>query len=71
MAYSCRVPPFRREWEHHILNVAPDSSPGVGRDSHIQLESAALSWLYRVLCDDCKRASGNANLSGCAYLLQV
>jgi hypothetical protein len=33
--------------------------------------SAALSWLYRALCDGCTRTGENANLGGCAYLLQV
>jgi hypothetical protein len=33
--------------------------------------AAALSWLYHTLCDDNKRTGDNANLSGCAYLLQV
>jgi hypothetical protein len=34
-------------------------------------ESAALAWLYRVLCDCCSRSGVNANLRGCMYLLQV
>jgi hypothetical protein len=37
LTYGCRVPLFRREREHHILDGALDSSPGVGRDSHVQL----------------------------------
>jgi hypothetical protein len=32
---------------------------------------AALDWLYRALCDGCSRMGLNANLGGCAYLLQV
>jgi hypothetical protein len=53
------------------LDGAPDSLSGVGRDSHVQLGATALSWLYHTLCDDNKRTGDNANLSGCAYLLQV
>ncbi|CAO2037609.1 unnamed protein product [Urochloa humidicola] len=33
--------------------------------------SAVLAWLYRQLCDACKRSGDNANLGGCAYLLQL
>jgi hypothetical protein len=33
--------------------------------------SAALAWLYYALCDGCSRTGPNANLEGCAYLLQV
>jgi hypothetical protein len=33
--------------------------------------SAALSWLYRALCDGCSRTGENTNLGGCTYLLQV
>jgi len=33
--------------------------------------SAVLAWLYRALCDGCRRTGANANLGGCAYLLQV
>jgi hypothetical protein len=33
--------------------------------------SVSLSWLYRALCDGCTRTDENANLGGCAYLLQV
>jgi hypothetical protein len=32
---------------------------------------AALAWLYHALCDGCSRTGPNANLRGCAYLLQV
>jgi hypothetical protein len=38
IAYGCQVPLFGREREHHILVGAPDSSLGVGRHSHVQLE---------------------------------
>ncbi|RLN03895.1 hypothetical protein C2845_PM13G22500 [Panicum miliaceum] len=33
--------------------------------------SAALGWLYRQMCDACRRSGENANLGGCAYLLQL
>jgi hypothetical protein len=33
--------------------------------------SAALTWLYCVLCDGCSRIGWNANLGGCVYLLQI
>ncbi|XP_062186666.1 serine/threonine-protein phosphatase 7 long form homolog [Phragmites australis] len=33
--------------------------------------SATLAWLYRQLCDACRRSGDHANLGGCAYLLQV
>jgi len=33
--------------------------------------SATLAWLYRALCDACTRKGENANLGGCAFLLQV
>ena len=33
--------------------------------------SAALAWLYRQLCDACRRVANDSNLGGCAYLLQI
>lgn len=33
--------------------------------------SAVLAWLYRQLCDACRRSGRDANLGGCAYLLQI
>jgi hypothetical protein len=33
--------------------------------------SAVLAWLYRQLCDACSRSGQDANLGGCAYLLQI
>ncbi len=33
--------------------------------------SGALEWLYRQLCDACRRSSADANLAGCVWLLQV
>ncbi|CAO2198854.1 unnamed protein product [Urochloa humidicola] len=33
--------------------------------------SATLSWLYRQLCEGCKRKGADSNLGGCAYLLQI
>ena len=32
---------------------------------------ATLAWLYRQLCDGCKRSGADSNLGGCAYLLQI
>jgi hypothetical protein len=51
MAYDCRIPLFRRQWEHHILVGPPDPPFGVGGHSHVQLRSTVLAWLYRSLCD--------------------
>ena len=33
--------------------------------------SATLAWLYRQLCDACRRVARDSNLGGCAYLLQI
>jgi hypothetical protein len=33
--------------------------------------STTLAWLYRQMCDACRRCGPNANLGGCAYLLQL
>jgi hypothetical protein len=33
--------------------------------------SATLAWLYRQLCEACRRAAATSNLGGCAYLLQL
>jgi len=33
--------------------------------------NATLGWLYRQLCDACRRSKDSANLGGCAYLLQL
>ena len=33
--------------------------------------SATLAWLYRQLCDGCRRSGADSNLGGCAYLLQI
>ncbi|CAO2038609.1 unnamed protein product [Urochloa humidicola] len=33
--------------------------------------SATLSWLYRQLCEACRRAGADSSLGGCAYLLQI
>jgi hypothetical protein len=30
-----------------------------------------LAWLYRQLCEACRRASPTSNLGGCTYLLQI
>jgi hypothetical protein len=62
IAYGCRVPLFGREWEHHIMVGVPDSMLGLGRDSHVQLGVATLTWLYHALCDGCTRTGDSANL---------
>jgi len=33
--------------------------------------SATLSWLYKQLCEACKRTGAGSSLGGCAYLLQI
>jgi len=33
--------------------------------------SATLAWMYRQLCDACRRIANDSNLGGCAYLLQI
>jgi hypothetical protein len=33
--------------------------------------SATLAWLYRQLCEGCRRASKTSNIGGCTYLLQI
>ncbi|RLN03608.1 hypothetical protein C2845_PM13G09080 [Panicum miliaceum] len=33
--------------------------------------SATLAWLYRQLCDACRRSGADSNLGGCACLLQI
>uniref|UniRef100_K3YMS9 Aminotransferase-like plant mobile domain-containing protein n=1 Tax=Setaria italica TaxID=4555 RepID=K3YMS9_SETIT len=33
--------------------------------------SVLLAWLYRQLCDACRRTAKDANFGGCAYLLQI
>ncbi|CAL4933146.1 unnamed protein product [Urochloa decumbens] len=33
--------------------------------------SATLAWLYRQLCEACRRTADNSNLGGCALLLQI
>ncbi|RLN42961.1 hypothetical protein C2845_PM01G46500 [Panicum miliaceum] len=33
--------------------------------------SVALGWMYRQLCDACRHVGSDANLGGCAYLLQI
>jgi hypothetical protein len=33
--------------------------------------SVVLAWLYRQLCDACRCSGHDANLGGCAYLLQI
>jgi hypothetical protein len=37
MSYSCRIPLFRRQQEHHILVGASDPLFGMGGHSYVQL----------------------------------
>ena len=77
---------FARAWLWHLVTgfLFPDSSGNtiswfwlelVGQDwdniATFQLGNAALGWLYRQMCDACRRTRENANLGGCAYLLQL
>jgi hypothetical protein len=50
------IPQLREPWE----NIAQYS-----------WGSATLAWLYRQLCEACRRASPQANIGGCTYLLQL
>jgi hypothetical protein len=33
--------------------------------------SATVAWLYRQMCDACRRSGATTNLGGCIYLLQL
>lgn len=33
--------------------------------------SATLAWLYRQMCEACRRSEKSSNLGGCSYLLQI
>lgn len=33
--------------------------------------SAALAWLYRQLCEACRRTARDSNVGGCTYMLQI
>ncbi|CAN6381927.1 unnamed protein product [Urochloa humidicola] len=76
---------YARAWLWHLVAgfLFPDSSgntiswmwvPIIGEQwENIALYSwgsAALGWLYRQMCDACRRSGDSANLGGCAYLLQ-
>jgi hypothetical protein len=71
MAYGCRFPLHRWEWEHHFLVGPPASSLGVDVIGMYSWGLAALAWLYRALCDGCSRMGQNVNLRGGVYLLPV
>ncbi|CAO2164020.1 unnamed protein product [Urochloa humidicola] len=77
---------YARAWLWHMLAgfLFPDSSGNtiswmwldvIGHDwESLRTYSwglAALSWLYRQLCEACRRTGENSNLGGCALLLQV
>ena len=75
-----------RAWLWHLVGTfrLPDGSgntvswlclPQIAQDwNNIGLYSwgsAVLAWLYRQMCDGCRRTGRNANLGGCTYLLQI
>lgn len=77
---------FARAWLWHMLAgfLFPDGSGNtvswmwldiLGQDweaiGTYSWGSGVLAWLYRQMCDACRRSSDNTNLGGCAYLLQV
>ncbi|CAN6310225.1 unnamed protein product [Urochloa humidicola] len=77
---------YARAWLWHFIAcfLFPDSSgntiswmwlPILGQDWEIIASyswgNAALAWLYRQMCDACRRSGVSANLGGCAYLLQL
>lgn len=39
--------------------------------AHYSWDSATLAWLYRQLCEGCRRQSPSSNIGGCTYLLQI
>ena len=71
MAIGRRVSIPGFEWEHNLVDV--DRMIGQNWDNigSFSWENAALGWLYRQMCDACRRSGDNANLGGCAYLLQL
>jgi len=77
---------FARAWLWHLIAgfLFPDSSGNtiswmwlelIGQDwdniATFSWGNATLGWLYRQLCDACRRSKDSANLGGCAYLLQL
>ncbi|CAL5079069.1 unnamed protein product [Urochloa decumbens] len=77
---------YARAWLWHLVGgfLFPDSSgntiswmwlPIIGQEwdniANYSWGTAALGWLYRQMCDGYRRSGGNANLGGCAYLLQL
>ncbi|CAL5052499.1 unnamed protein product [Urochloa decumbens] len=53
-------------WFSQHFNIPPP----VGAED-VVVERYARAWLWHLMCDGCRRSGGNANLGGCAYLLQL
>jgi hypothetical protein len=85
-ANALQIQMYARAWLWHMVGgfLFPDSSgntiswmwiPMIGQEcdgiASYSWASATLSWLYRQMCDACRRSGPNANLGGCAYLLQL
>ncbi|CAL5058786.1 unnamed protein product [Urochloa decumbens] len=85
-AHKGVVARYARAWLWHLVAgfLFPDSSgntmswmwlPIICQDweniATFSWGSATLGWLYRQMCDACRRTGENANLGGCAYLLQL
>ena len=85
-ADEATVERYARVWLWHLLSgfLFPDASgntvswvilPILGQMWEIirvySWGSAVLAWLYRQLCDACRRSGDDSNLGGCVYLLQV
>jgi hypothetical protein len=51
--------------------VLPQLSEPWENIAQYSLGSATLAWLYRQLCEACRRAKSNSNIGGCTYLLQI
>jgi len=77
---------YARVWLWHVFGgfLFPDGSgntiswmilPILGQQweniAQYSWGSATLAWMYRQLCDACRRIANDSNLGGCAYLLQI
>jgi hypothetical protein len=85
-ANALQIQMYARAWLWHMVGgfLFWDSSgntiswmwiPMIGQEwdaiASYSWASATLVWLYRQMCDACRRCGPNANLGGCAYLLQL
>jgi hypothetical protein len=85
-ANALQIQMHARAWLWHMVGgfLFPDSSgntiswmwiPMIGQEwdgiASYSWASATLAWLYRHMCDAYRRSGPNANLGGCAYLLQL